>query len=1059
MKGPATLCAALFATALFAAETENGENDWNVSDPPLETFEATLSVDEGTWMNLDVSPDGREIAFDLLGRIYTIPVGGGPARALTDGMSWNMQPRYSPDGRWIAFTSDRGGGDNLWVMARDGSHPTQVTDEDFRLLNGPAWTPDSEYLVARKHFTSARSLGAGEIWLYHRGGGTGVQLTKRPNDQKDVNEPAVSPDGRYVYYSQDVTPGAVFEYSKDVNNQIYAIQRFDRETGETVQFAGGPGGAIRPTPSPDGKQLAFIRRIRNQSVLMVKDLTSGIETTLYAGLDRDLQEIWAIHGVYPAMAWTPDSSAIVFWAGGGIHRLDLRSREITQIPFRVDDTRRMVAARRTSIEAAPDRFDLKMLRWVQVSPRGDQVVYQALGHLYTRALPNGTPRRLTRQDDHFEFFPSFSRDGRSIVYTTWNDAELGAVRVVPARGGKGRKLTREPGHYYEPAFSPDGKAIVYRKDDGSSLTSPHWGLNPGLYVIPAGGGEARKLTDRGTDPQFSASGDRVYYTRVDSGSRLLSSIGLDGREPRDHLKSEWATDFQLSPDGRWVAFTERFNAYLAPFPQTGGVIEVGPKMKSLPMRRVTRDAGEYLHWSGDSAKFHWALGPELFTQDLTTAFTFLEGAPDELPEAPESGINIGFEVAHDKPKGVIAFTGARIVTMRDDEVIEDGTIVIDGNRIAAIGATGDVAVPRGARVIDVTGKTIMPGLIDAHWHGAQGSGQVIPQENRENLASLAFGVTTIHDPSNNSAQVFAAAEMARAGLLTAPRIFSTGTILYGATTAFTAQVDNYEDALSHLRRMQAIGAFSVKSYNQPRRDQRQQIIKAAQELDMLVMPEGGALFEHNMSMVVDGHTTIEHSLPQARVYEDVLQLWGQSEVGYTPTLVVAYGGIWGERYWYQHTEVWANERLASFVPPRELDAASRRRVMAPEGEYNHFRTAEVAKALLDRGVSVQIGAHGQREGLGAHWELWMFVQGGMTPHEALRVGTLNGARVLGMEKDLGSLEPGKLADLIVIDGNPLDDIRTSENVDLTMVNGRVYDARSMNQLWPRERTRGQLWWE
>ncbi len=1059
MRGPATLCAVLFATALLAAESENGANDWNVSDPPLETFEATLSVDEGTWMNLDVSPDGREIAFDLLGRIYTIPAGGGTARALTDGMSWNMQPRYSPDGRWIAFTSDRGGGDNIWVMARDGADPVQVTDEDFRLLNGPAWTPDSQYLVARKHFTSARSLGAGEMWLYHRSGGAGLQLTKRPNDQKDVNEPAVSPDGRYVYYSQDVTPGAVFEYSKDVNNQIYAIQRFDRETGETTRFAGGPGGAIRPTPSPDGKQLAFIRRIRNQTVLMVKDLTSGIETPLYDGLDRDLQEIWAIHGVYPAMAWMPDSRAIVFWAGGGIHRIDVRSREVTQVPFQVDDTRRMVPARRTANEAAPDRFDLKMLRWVQVSPRGDQVVYQALGHLYTRALPNGTPRRLTRQNDHFEFFPSFSRDGRSIVYTTWNDTELGSMRVVSARGGNGRKVTREAGHYYEPVFSPDGKTIVYRKDDGSSLTSPHWGMNPGLYAIPVGGGEPRKLTDSGTEPQFAASGDRVYYTRVESGSRLLASIGLDGRDKRDHLKSEWATDFQLSPDGRWVAFTERFNAYLAPFTQTGGVVDVGPKMKSLPLRRVTRDAGEYLHWSGDSAKLHWALGPELFTQDLATAFSFMDGAPDELPEAPETGINIGFAVEHDKPEGVIALTGARIVTMRGDEVIAEGTIVIEGNRIAAVGATGDVDVPRGARVIDAAGKTILPGLIDAHWHGAQGSGQIIPQENRENLASLAFGVTTIHDPSNNSAQIFAAAEMARAGLLTAPRIFSTGTILYGATTAFTAQVDSYEDALSHLRRMKAIGAFSVKSYNQPRRDQRQQIIKAAQELDMLVMPEGGALFEHNMSMVVDGHTTIEHSLPQAKVYEDVLQLWGQSEVAYTPTLVVAYGGIWGERYWYQHTDVWANERLASFVPPRDLDAASRRRVMAPEDEYNHFRTAEVAKALQDRGVSVQIGAHGQREGLGAHWELWMFVQGGMTPHEALRVGTLNGARVLGMERDLGSLEPGKLADLIVIDGNPLADIRVSENIDFTMVNGRLYDARSMNQLWPRERTRGRLWWE
>lgn len=1051
--------AAAVLAVLFTPPAPADDEEWDVSAPPMDTYEATIDVDSGTWMSVDVSPDGREIAFDLLGDIYVMPIEGGEARALTSGIEWNMQPRYSPDGRWIAFTSDRSGGDNIWVMDREGGSVQQVTSESFRLLNGPAWTPDSEYIAARKHFTGTRSAGAGEIWLYHRGGGAGVQMTSRPNEQKDVNEPAFSPDGRYLYFSQDTTPGDTFEYNKDPNTQIYVIRRLDRDTGDLVDFVTGPGGAIRPAPSPDGRWLAFIRRIRGDSVLHLKDLHSGNETAVTGGLERDMQEIWAMHGVYPAIAWTPDSRSIVYWAGGRIHRLDVRDRETATIPFRVSDTRRLVEALRFDVEVAPERFDVKMLRWVQVSPGGDRVVYQALGRLWIRDLPDGTPRRLTRQDEHFEMYPSFSRNGREIVYTTWHDRELASVRVVSARGGNGRALTDEPGHYHEPVFSPDGDTVVYRKATGNMLTSPGWSLDPGLYAVPVRRGEPVKLGDSGFQPQFGADPGRVYYMHFEGGKRLLSSVDLAGADRRDHLSSEYATEFALSPDSRWIAFTERYNAYLAPFVASGGIIDIGPGMKSLPVRQVSRDAGDYLHWSGDSRSLHWSLGPELFSLDLKDAFAFVEGAPEELPEQPESGLNVAFSASHDAPSGTIALTGARLVTMRGDEVIEDGSIVVTGDRIAAVGPRGSVDIPSGAHVIDARGATIIPGLIDVHWHGAQGAGQVIPQENWVNLASLAFGVTTIHDPSNDSATIFSAAEMARTGTITAPRIFSTGRILYGATTSFTAEVDSLDDARSHLRRLKAQGAVSVKSYNQPRRDQRQQFIKGAHELGMMVVPEGGALFQHNMNMIVDGHTGIEHALPVANVYDDVIQLWSQSRAGYTPTTGVAYGGIWGERYWYQHTDVWAHPRLSTFVPREILDPASRRRTMAPESEYNHFDTAAHTKALYDAGVSVQLGAHGQREGLAAHWELWMFVQGGMTPHESLRAGTLYGARYLGMDGDIGSLEPGKLADLVVLDGNPLEDIRASETVRYTMLNGRLFDAAEMDELWPRERRRGRLWWE
>ena len=1059
---------------------EKKEDKWDVNNPPGPASDVTIDVAEGTWMSVDVSPDGKEIVFDLLGDLYTIPIGGGEAKSLTSGVAWDMQPRYSPNGKWIAFTSDRSGGDNIWIINRDGSNPKQVSKETFRLLNSPNWSPDSEFIVARKHFTSERSLGAGEMWIYHRSGGDGLQMTKKRTDQKDSGEPVFSADGKYVYFSDDVTPGQIYEYNKDPNGQIYVIQRLDRESGDIERYVTGPGGSVRPTPSPDGKSLAFIRRVRYKSTIFVRDLESGLETPLYDGLDRDMQETWAIHGLYPTMAWTPDSKSIVFWSGGKIQRADLTSEQVATIPFHVKSTRRVEDAVRFPVEVAPQNFDIRMLRWVEVSPRGNQVLFQALGHIYVRDLDvKGTPRRLTKQTDHFEFYPSWSRDGKSIVYTTWNDETYGTVRVAPVVGGEGRVVTPQPGHYLEPSFSPDGSKIVYRTTSDGFLTTALWSNDPAIYVIPAAGGKPVLVSKKGALPQFGASNDRVFFmTFEDEGKRALRSVDIDGGDEKTHVISAFATDFAISPDEKWLAWTEKFKARITPFVRTGKTIDISPDMKALPAATVSRDAGEYIHWSGDAKRLYWSLGPELFSRDLKDAFDWFdvssrasardpggrgttnEPAVPPEPQLPRSarddtdvkGTNIGFSRPYDVPTGKLALTGARIVTMRGDEVIENGTIVIDRNRIVAVGANA-ISIPPDAKVIDVAGKTIIPGIIDVHWHGSMGSDQLIPQQSWINYAALAYGVTTIHDPSNDTAEIFASSELAKAGMIVGPRIFSTGTILYGAKAPFKADIEKLDDAVSHLRRMKAVGAFSVKSYNQPRRDQRQQVIEAARQLQMMVVPEGGSLFMHNMTMIVDGHTGIEHSIPVQKIYDDVMQLWSHSKTGYTPTLIVGYGGNWGENYWYQKTNVWADPRLSSFVPRRVLDARSRRRVMVPEDEFNHFNNAAIVKKLSDAGVSVQLGAHGQRESLGAHWELWMFQQGGMTPLESLRAATLSGARYLGMDKDIGSLEPGKLADLVVLDANPLENVRNTQTVRYTVVNGRIFDSATMNEIGNHPRMR------
>lgn len=1049
--------AVAFATTAIAQDAKPADKPkWDVSNPPGPGKDVKIDVTSGTWMALDVSPDGKEVVFDLLGDLYVIPIAGGEAKALTSGVAWDMQPRYSPNGRWIAFTSDRGGGDNIWIMDRDGSNLKQVTKETFRLLNSPAWTPDSEFVVARKHFTSSRSLGAGEMWLYHRGGGDGVQLTERRTQQKDTGEPAFSPDGRYLYYSDETTPGGVFEYSKDPNSQLYVIQRLDRQSGETEPFVTGPGGSIRPTPSPDGKSLAFIRRDRFQSKLYVLDIESGRETVVYEHLDRDMQETWAIHGVYPGIAWTPDNKSLVFWAGGKINRVDVASKSAAVIPFHVATTRRVADAVRFPVEVAPDQFEVKMTRWASTSPDGKKAVFEALGHLWIKDLPGGAPRRLTRQNDHFELYPSWSRDSRSIVYTTWNDKDSGSIRVIPATGGEGRKVTAKPGDYIEPVFSPDGQTIVYRATRDGFLISSVNARETGLYSIPAKGGEATRISKKGATPQFGAKSDRVFFMTNDGDKRTLRSATVSGGDERAHLTSQWASEFSISPDEKWLAWTERFNVYVAPFVSSPKTLQMAPKGSALPQAKVTRDAGEWLHWSGDSKRLQWSLGNELFSRDLKDSFTFVDGAPATLPKAPETGIKLGFTQAYDKPTGRVALTGGRLITMKGDEVIEDGVVVLNGNRIEAIGPRASVSVPADAKVIDIAGKTVIPGLIDAHWHGSMGADEIIPQQSWENYASLGYGVTTLHDPSNDTTEIFAHSELGKAGLVVAPRIFGTGQILYGATTAGTAQIDSLDDALGHLRRLKAAGAWSVKSYNQPRREQRQQIIEAARQLGMMVTPEGGSLYHMNMSMIADGHTTIEHSVPVAKMYEDVDQLWSQSKTAYTPTLVVAFGGFAGDLYWTQATEVWKEPILNKYVPRRLIDSTTRRPTKVLEEEANHINVAREAKELNDLGVPVSIGAHGQREGLGSHWEMWSFVQGGMSTHQALKTGTINPAKALGMDKDLGSLEAGKLADLVVLDNNPLENIRNTTSIRYVIANGRVYDD-NMDEVGTRMRKRMPFW--
>jgi imidazolonepropionase-like amidohydrolase/Tol biopolymer transport system component len=1073
-------CVAL-AHLAAQAEKEDKQPKWDVAAALGPTRTLSFDTSEGTWMNVDVSPDGKRIVFDLLGDIYIMPMegsGSAPARRLTSGPAFDMQPRFSPDGTRIALTSDRDGLWNIWTMDVDGKNAQQVSRDRRWFVNSPTWSPDGHHIYARRHFVKERSLGAGEIWMYHAAGPSdGLQVTERTGWQKDNGEPVISPDGRYLYYSKDVTPGMTFEYNKDPNGTIYAIMRRDLVTGRERRAVSVQGGSVAPRLSPDGRTLAYVRRVRLKSVLYLRDLASGRDRALFDRVDKDLQEAWAVHGVYPQYAWTPDGRSIVIWGEGRIWKVDAATGSGIEVPFTARVEQTINEPLRFPQEVHTDEFPLRMLRDVRVAPDGRSVLYSALGKLYLRPLPKGEPKRLTDSDE-LEFYPSFSRDGEWIVYVTWSDETSGRVRVRRPDGTGARDVVIEPGHYVEPSFSPDGRTIVFRRIAGDQARGPYHSEEPGIYVVPFDGGEPVLVREEGAAPEFDHTGTRIYVRQTREEKFTLISVGLPtgdsplpGRDEIEHVRSENATQYAPSPDGQWLAFEERFRTFIAPFPRTGRAVDIGPSTEAYPVERVSRDAGYYLHWSADGRRLYWALGPELFSRDVGDTFAFAgkPGATRAGKIEPEAkGTPIGFTVRSDRPTGQVALVGARVLTMAGLEpgpvagnpgVIEDATVLVESNRIVAVGPSTSVQVPAGAHRVDVQGRTIMPGIIDVHAHVGGESAGLITQSSWPLAANLAFGVTTSHDPSNNTETVFTNSELIRSGRKLGPRLFSTGTILYGAETPFKAVVESYEDALSHLRRLKAVGAFSVKSYNQQRRDARQMIIKAGRELQMMVVPEGGSLLYQNMTQVLDGHTGVEHSVPVPRIYNDVVQLFAKSGAGYTPTLVVGYGGLSGEYYWYQHTNVWEHEHLLRFTPREVVDARSRRRTMAPDDDFNHVLIAQGAKQVVDEGGAVLLGAHGQLQGLAAHWELWMLEQGGMTPMEALRAATIDGARYLGLDGELGSIETGKLADLIVLEGNPLEDIRQSESIQLVMLNGRLYEARTLNEVGNHPRTRRPFWFE
>lgn len=1080
---------------------------------PLEPErKVNFTTDKGTWISVDVSPDGSTIMFDIMGDLYTIPMSGGKATRVTEGMPYDVHPRYSPDGKSILFISDKSGSDNLWTMDLSTKEQKQLTKDKDKYHVSAAWSPDGDYIVGTR---GRRNI---KPFIVHKEGGSGADLMTEQKDMK-YTDPAFSADGKHLYFS--VRRGA-WNYNAQLPQ--YQIMSFDREDADSETVTSRYGSAFTPTLSKDGNWMVYGSRFEEHTGLVLRNLKTGEERWLAYPVQRDDQESIAPLGVLPAMAFTPDSKHLVASYGGKLYKISILDSKSTEIPFSVDvelDMGPMVSFK-YPIDDAPEAL-VTQIRDAKPSPDGKHLAFTALNRLYVMELPDGKPKRIT--DHNFtEAMPSWSPDGKQLVFTTWKPDGGHLFKVNAFGKGKPIQLTNERGIYSYPSWSFKSNRIVFIKGAAQTYDDAISPFDNRVYDeiawISSNGGDIN-LIDKSkgrTSPHFTTINDRIY---LNHGSKGLISIRWDGSDEKEHLKltgiktygssdifgkdhdhpaampsheEGWRennrasrpSEIQISPDGTHALAKINNDIYSVIIPMIGNTPSISlanPKSASFPANKLTIMGGEFPAWSQNSKKVHWSLGASHFAYDLEKGKSFADSLKlvqkkekelkenekktdsteveekDKKKETPtfkadEFKIKVNYKRAI--PNGVTLLKGGRIITMNGQQIVENGDILIKNNRIINIGESGSFPVPKEAIIINIAGKTVTPGFVDTHAHMWPNWG-IHKNQVWIYSANLAYGVTTTRDPQTATTDVLTYSDMVEAGMIHGPRVYSTGPGV-GYWAYNIKSLEHAKDVLKQYS--EYYNTKSIKSYLVGNRQQRQWVIMAAKELKLMPTTEGGLDFKQNMVNMMDGYPGHEHSFPIYPIYEDVITTAAQSQMAITPTLLVSYGGPWAENYFYSRENPYDDEKLQYFTPYEELAQKSRRRPgWFMDEEHVFQKHAEFMKDLIEAEGIGGIGSHGQLQGLGFHWELWAVASGGMSNYDALRLATIKGCEALGLDGDLGTLEVGKIADILILEKNPLEDLRHTNTLTHVIKNGIVYDANTLDEVAPEEKKADTFHWQ